>query len=106
MTFMASDTNNFEIDEGTRLEFAGPTEQCRVGRGYRVVIDKDHTFPMSIDAIGYLKTGDGRVLNDVVADITVGDQQFGMILFATGQFGPQWRVNGPPYKESFAPLSW
>jgi hypothetical protein len=41
----------------------------------------------------------------VVADITVGDQRFGMILSGTGQLGPQWRVNGPPYNESFAPLA-
>jgi hypothetical protein len=105
MMFMASDTENFEIDDGTQLEFAGPAELCRVGGGYRVVIDKDHAFPMSIDAMGHPKTGDGVVLADMVADITVGDQRFGMILFGTGKLGPLWRVNGAPYNESFAPVA-
>jgi hypothetical protein len=105
MMFMASETENFEICNGTRLEFAGPDALCRVGAGYRVVIDKDHSLPMSIEAMGRLRTGDGKTLDDVVADITVGDQRFGMIRFGTGQLGPQWRVNGPPYSETFAPLS-
>lgn len=105
MIFMACDTEEFEIGDGTRLEFGGPAELCQIGKGYRAVVDKDHAFPMSIDAMGYLKTGNGVVLDDVVADITVGDQRFGMILFGRGLVGPLWRVNGPPHNESFAPLA-
>lgn len=104
MDFIARDTTDDGIGDGTLLEFCGPAELCRVGTGYRAIIDKDHRSAISIDTMGRLMTGDGKVLDDVVADITVDGQRFGMIQCVDGQFGPQWRVNGPPYNEKFAPL--
>ncbi len=104
MDFTASETENNQIGDGTLLTFHGPNELCGVGGSYHVTIDKDHRFTMTIDAMGRLMTGDGRVLNDVVADVTIAEERFGMIRCEDGPWGPQWRVNGPPYGETFAPL--
>ena len=106
MNFFASDTSNQQIGEGTLLEFMGPAQLCTVGKGYSAVIDKDHRFSMSIDAMGHPMLGDGTVLtHDVVADITIAGERLGMIRCGEGQLGPQWRVNGPAYNEHFAPLA-
>jgi hypothetical protein len=77
----------------------GAFERYRDCHGYEAVIDKDHVVTFSIDKIGHPTTATGQRLDDLVADITVGDQRFGMRQCTEGQLGPTWVIVGPPYDE-------
>ena len=101
MTFVVSEAEDNQIQDGTILEWAGPKGAFTIGT-YTAVHNKDNVQTMVIDKMGHLMTGDGKRLNDLVADITVGEQRFGMIYCGVGQLGPRWRVNGPAYDEPLA----
>jgi len=103
MTFMVSDATNYQIENGTVLEWVGSRGGLGVGTEYKAVHDEDHFQTVTIDKMGHLTTVDGRRLSDLVADITVGDQRFGMIYCGVGRRGPRWMVNGPAYDEPFVP---
>lgn len=102
MSFIVSDTKDYQFHDGAILEWSGPEDSLCDGACVSAVIDKDHTEQLVINKLGHLMTGDGTRLEDLVADITVGGERFGMRRFGNGQLGSRWVIVGPPYDEPLA----
>jgi len=101
--FLANGWSEYRLAEGVLLD-ANKADQLVVGSSFKVIHDKDHSQVAEVDALGYLMTGDGIRLDDLVANITVGGDRFGMRYLGPGPLGQRWAIVGGIYDEKLAPL--
>jgi hypothetical protein len=99
--FVSLDAHDRPLAEGDRLLWHSH-ETIRAG-SVELSLGKQATS-LQVDCIGHLRTGDGRVLEDIVADLTIGTQRIGIRMYEEYGQGSRWIVVGAPYDEELAPL--
>ena len=103
MAFFANGSSGFMLTESVLLD-ADEAPQLQAGTRFKVIYDKDHSEVAEVDSLGYLMTGDGTRLDDLVANITVGGERFGIRYLGPGPLGQRWAIVGGIYDEKLAPL--
>lgn len=92
------------IESGVVIEGSEQSHRLQAGSSIRLVFDATRRETAIVEAVGYLKDGQGQTLkDDLVADINLSGQRFGMRHCGAGQLGPLWVIVGAPYEEPLAP---
>ena len=99
MVFYVVDDPNYELAENCLIDTDEP-EPLKAGTRIKLVFDKDHSQMATVDEVGHPTTGDGKRLDDLVANITVNGGRYGLIYTGTGPLRQRWAVVGGPYDEA------
>lgn len=99
MVFYVVDARNYELADNCLIDTDDPNP-LKAGLGIKLLFDKDHSAMATVDDVGHLSTGDGKRLDDLVANITVQGQRFGLRYLGTGPLRQRWVVVGGPYEEN------
>jgi len=97
--FTSLDAHDRPLEDGDRLQWYG-VEPISVG--FVAVTASKYVETLHIDGVGHLCLGNGRALEDIVADVTVGNQSLAIRMYDAQE--KRWVVVGAPYREEFAPL--